>query len=97
LDNNNIIEYEEFLRVMVSPEKILNLNNLKMAFEFFDKDHSGHISKQEVFMALGLSETNPEHMKSVEEIFEQADTDKDGEISFDEFTELMNLFSLKQK
>jgi len=61
---------------------------LKSAFEFFDKDKSGYIDKQElsaVLGALGMELTPAE----VGLLYVQMDPNGDGVIDFDEFTDVM--------
>lgn len=51
----------------------------------FDKDGSGSISKEEIKEALGgLDE------KLVDEIIKEVDQNNDGEISFEEFEQMMS-------
>ena len=48
LDKNNYIEYEEFLRVTVNLDLLMTDKNLRIAFDFFDKDKSGKLSHEEI-------------------------------------------------
>ena len=52
-DNNGYITFEEFLIASVNKEKILTENNLKMAFDVFDRDKNGCISHDELKYILG--------------------------------------------
>ena len=59
--------------------------NLQAAFNFFDKDRGGSVSLSElrmVFADVPKAELN--------KMIEMADTNKDGQISFEEFKKLMN-------
>jgi len=87
-DNNKIIEYEEFLRVTINPDNLINDKNLEMAFDFFDKDKSGKLSPDEVRAALGIG-SNKKDNELIKEIIAEVDLNNDGLISFDEFKHLM--------
>jgi len=61
---------------------------LRQAFNLFDKNGSGTISSQEIrvaLTALGFSMTNEE----IQSLILKYDHEKYGEISFDEFTEII--------
>jgi len=53
-----------------------------MAFEKFDLDKNGKINPEELRKLLGGGSLVP--MDEVESIIEQADTDRDGELDFEE-------------
>ena len=54
----------------------------------FDKDHNGLITKEELKQGLKqLGEQMTE--KDIDQLLEEADLDGDGNISYDEFVELM--------
>lgn len=57
-------------------------------FKLFDKDGNGLITKEELRGGLGqMGQQLTEN--DVEQIFEEADLDGDGMISYEEFEELM--------
>ena len=59
---------------------------LRNVFRIFDKNHDGNISRDElelIVSAFGLNE------ESLNNLMASIDTDKDGKISFEEFTSLM--------
>lgn len=61
---------------------------LKVAFDYFDEDGSGAISKEElekVMKKLGLSPTQVE----LQEMLDEIDNDKTGEVNFSAFKKLM--------
>lgn len=58
----------------------------------FDKDDSGSISATEIKEALGMTGDNTMNDK-IQEIMNQVDDNGDGEISFDEFRDMMKKFS----
>ena len=87
LDNNNYIEYEEFLRVCVNVDVLITEQNLKLAFDFFDKDKSGKLSPEEIKSVLGVHES--ENIDIIKNIISEVDINNDGLISFEEFKHLM--------
>ena len=90
MDGNGFIEYEEFVRAAVSKEKFMGENVLKFAFRFFDKDNSGKIDFEEIEKIFKKSVTNKERMEeSLYKIIFEADINRDGKISFDEFSNIM--------
>ena len=95
-DNNGYIEFEEFIRASIDKEKLLTEKNLKIAFDVFDKDKSGGISASELKMLLGESNV---HTKDVvwKNMIKEIDLNGDGQISFEEFKNMMNKVILKNK
>ena len=68
-------------------EEMLEKENLRAAFDLFDADQSGFISKEEICKVLAFgSEVDDESIKIV---MAQIDLDNDGVISFEEFTKMM--------
>jgi calcium-dependent protein kinase len=89
LDGNGFIDYNEFLNATMTQEKILSKQNLELAFKSFDKDGSGKISLDEIMVIF--NQTSFE--KSVfEKMIKEADENGDGEISFQEFKQIMTKF-----
>lgn len=88
-DNSGYIEYEEFLRATMDTESMLTEKNLQMAFDFFDKDGSGKLSADEIKGVLGILNNDQESADLVTKIISEVDTNGDGEVSFDEFKNLM--------
>ncbi len=92
IDKNGFIEFQEFISATFSKKKILTEDNLKLAFDMFDKDKSGKISSDELKYVLKASnEDNEEVWKN---LISGIDIDGDGEISYYEFCKMMyNLIS----
>ena len=97
-DKSGEISFEEFMRVMINYETILTKQNLQNAFNFFDKDKTGTLSVHElkdIFSSTQLSDSviganNEAIDKYISELLDKYDTNKDGQLSFDEFVNLMN-------
>ena len=62
--------------------------NLEIAFQMMDSDRDGNLTIQELKDAFELHSKKDE--KLWDQIMKQVDRNKDGNISFEEFTEVMN-------
>ena len=88
VDGNGFIEYEEFLRAGLDKAKILTKDNLETAFKLYDINNRGKINAKELGNVLGSGEDNVEE-NVWQEMIDEADIDKDGEINFDDFKGIM--------
>jgi calcium-dependent protein kinase len=88
-DGSNTIEYEEFIRCTINLEDVLTEKNLKLAFNSYDKDGSGYLDIDEIKTALGILDSDNVNMQIIQNIINSIDENGDGEISFNEFKELM--------
>ena len=86
-DNNGTLENEEFIRACINPLIFTSPNYIKVAFDYFDKDKDGSISIPEIEEKFfqGIKQTPNSKMK-LKKMFEQIDLDKNGFISFEEFS-----------
>ena len=89
VDKSKTISKKEFLRAMNEMYSVGSdeVEQCVEAFQVFDRDHSGKISRDEmknILMKYGQDFTESE----CEEIFDLLDLNKDGEIDYAEFTEL---------
>lgn len=89
-NKDQFIEYEEFLRISLNHQKIVNEENLKQAFKNFDVDNNGYLSKDEIKQIL--RDADEEYMN---ELFSIIDLDKNGKICFDEFKRMMEIIVKK--
>jgi calcium-dependent protein kinase len=90
LDGNGYIDYNEFLSATMNREKILNKQNLELAFKTFDRDGSGKISVEEIQHIFNNTDVSD---KSIfENMVKELDQNGDGEISYDEFKDIMTKF-----
>jgi calcium-dependent protein kinase len=83
-NNHDRVNYSDFLAAMLASRIELNQNHLRSAFDRFDRDGSGVITIQNLRDVLGSTHNGVK----VEELLAQADLDKSGKISFEEFTTL---------
>ena len=93
LDRNGVIDYNEFLACSINQDKIMRNDNLRICFNEFDTDGSGTISVNEIsaIFKRGVKDNN-EDMEAFQNMIKQADENGDGEISFEEFQDIMNKF-----
>ena len=48
VDKSGKIDYSEWIMATINKEGLCTIENLQIAFDLFDKDHSGTICAQEV-------------------------------------------------
>ncbi|KAL8171157.1 hypothetical protein V2J09_022961 [Rumex salicifolius] len=92
-DGGASLEFAEFLNLIAakSKEKDTEEEELKEAFKVFDKDQNGFISPsalRQVMINLGEKLTDEE----VEQMINEADSDGDGLVNFDDFVKFMTSF-----
>ena len=87
-DNNGYIEFEEFLRACIDKNNILTRENMWYAFKFLDKQNKNSIDVQTLMKAF---DAKPNKMLEVvfNKTLNDGDLDNNGEITFDEFEEIM--------
>ena len=90
-DNNGFIESEEFIRACINPNMFTSENYLLAAFNYFDDDKNGVISVAEVEAKFFQSAKNKNERTKQElrRMFDQIDINKDGTISFAEFSSMI--------
>ena len=85
-DMNGYIDYEEFLRATIDRKLLINEKVLKLVFKFFDKENCGFIIKNRIKNDFVGSNMTDEVFNA---IFDEIDLDKDGQIDFQDFKEMM--------
>ena len=88
-DNNDYIDYEEFLRATLDRNLYINDINLNLAFKFFDKENTGYITK-EIIMSYFVGNKISEELFS--KIFDEIDINKAGKIDFVRFKDMMMFY-----
>lgn len=90
LDTNNsgFIDYTEFLAGCMRSKLYLKEDLLKAAFEYFDKDSSGAITKEELRNVLSSDDIMIPDCE-IDKIIEEVDFNKDGHIDYGEFIDMM--------
>jgi calcium-dependent protein kinase len=84
-DENEEIQYSEFLAAMVSTQIALNDNLLQETFRRFDTDDSGFITPDNLREVLGSTFDD----EALSDMLKEADTNQDNKISLDEFMQYM--------
>lgn len=86
-DEDGEINFEEFLMMMAKKENSDN-DEIRAAFEIFDKNQDGFISPTELRTVMeSLGEVLTE--ADIETMMKGADQNGDGQVSFDEFAVMM--------
>ena len=88
-DNSGFIDYSEFVVAAMNENQLTTNEKLAAAFKMFDKDGSGIISPDEIKEVLSFGGTNQMSKSTLEMIVKEVDENGDGEISFEEFVEMM--------
>lgn len=83
IDQNGSIDFGEWCAATINKRQLLNEQNLRTAFQLFDKDGGGTISAQEVAEILGHNMSKDQTVWK--EIIKEVDLNGDGLIDFDEF------------
>lgn len=86
-DGNGTIDYDEFITATMHLNRMDREEHIYTAFQFFDKDHSGYITIEELEQAL--REFGMNDNKDVKETITEVDTDHDGRVNYDEFVAMM--------
>ncbi|XP_051218651.1 calcium-dependent protein kinase 12 [Lolium perenne] len=87
VDKSGSIDYTEFLTAMMNKHKLEKEEDLLLAFQHFDKDNSGYISREELEQAM--TEYGMGDEANIKEVLDEVDKDKDGNIDYEEFVEMM--------
>ncbi|XP_020237359.1 calcium-dependent protein kinase 19-like [Cajanus cajan] len=87
IDKNGTIDYIEFIAATMNLHKMKKVENLLKAFQYFDKDDNGYITRDELRQAITEHQMGDEN--AIDEAFNYVDSDKDGKITYDEFMTMM--------
>jgi len=82
LDNNLQLDYENFVAATMARNVFIRDENIRKAFEYFDKEKLGQITVQNLIDVFG----SEQHAR---EVFGDVDLNGDGVISYEEFEHLM--------
>lgn len=84
VDGDGSIDYQEFLGATLHLSKVNKEEYLMKAFQHFDKDNSGFITRDELIEGLkGMGTID------LENIIDEVDKDNDGNINYEEFSLMM--------
>ncbi|KAJ4902034.1 Calcium-dependent protein kinase 19 [Raphanus sativus] len=87
VDGNGTIDYIEFISATMNRYRVEREEDLFKAFQHFDKDNSGFITRQELETAM--KEYNMGDDSMIKEIISDVDADNDGSINYQEFCNMM--------
>eukprot|EP00930_Biecheleria_cincta_P018147 TRINITY_DN1422_c0_g2_i1.p1 TRINITY_DN1422_c0_g2~~TRINITY_DN1422_c0_g2_i1.p1 ORF type:complete len:474 (+),score=104.49 TRINITY_DN1422_c0_g2_i1:286-1707(+) len=89
-DGSGVIDYTEFIAATLEQSRYMRDEVMWSAFRVFDKDGDGKISKEELGQVVAESRDDLERVQAdVLAMIQEADTNKDGFISFEEFKAMM--------
>ncbi|KAM7251041.1 hypothetical protein ACFE04_022924 [Oxalis oulophora] len=94
VDGNGTIDYLEFITATMHRHKLDKEEHLYKAFQHFDKDNSGFITRDELESAM--KEYGMGDDETIREIISEVDTDNDGIINYDEFCTMMRTGNQQQ-
>lgn len=85
------MQFSEFKVSMLKTTMYVQNTNLRKAFQFFDKDNSGLITKKELLSIFASFDDlfNMFESHDYDAIIQQADANNDGKLSYDEFCRFM--------
>ncbi|KAK1360801.1 Calcium-dependent protein kinase [Heracleum sosnowskyi] len=95
VDGNGTIDYIEFITATMHRYKLDRDEHLYKAFQHFDTDNSGYITRDELEAAMqkyGMGDA-----ATIKEIISEVDSDNDGKINYDEFCAMMRSGSTQQQ
>lgn len=87
VDGNGTIDYIEFITATMHRHKLERDEHLYKAFQYFDQDNSGFITRDELESAM--KEYGMGDEATIREIISEVDTDNDGRINYEEFCAMM--------
>uniref|UniRef100_A0A7S2MT81 Calmodulin n=1 Tax=Octactis speculum TaxID=3111310 RepID=A0A7S2MT81_9STRA len=82
-DGGKTIDYHEFVAAAIRPAVRKHSGNIRIAFDFFDRDRSGFITVSDMTQVVGCE-------AQAARLIREADYDHDQRIDFSEFEEMMN-------
>ncbi|GAA0140154.1 non-receptor serine/threonine protein kinase [Lithospermum erythrorhizon] len=87
VDGDGTIDYIEFITATMHRHRLEKEEYLFKAFQYFDKDNSGFITKDELQMTM--KEHNLCDDCTMKDIISEVDADNDGKINYEEFCNMM--------
>lgn len=88
VDKKGTLDYGKFAALTLQLQKLSSDDCLHKAFSYFDRDGNGFIDMYELKQALS-DDLGPNDGYLVFDIMNEVDLDKDGQISYEEFSKMM--------
>lgn len=88
-DGDGEIDFTEFISAAFDKRALLTQENLDAAFKTFDIDGNGKITKDELKAVFAAGQASSATNETWESIMRDVDKNGDGEIDYQEFTEVM--------
>ena len=88
-DGDGEIDFTEFISAAFDKRALLTQENLDAAFKTFYIDGNGKITKDELKAVFAAGQASSATNEAWESIMRDVDKDGDGEIDYQEFTEVM--------
>jgi calcium-dependent protein kinase len=89
-NGNGWIDYTEFLAGCMKSKVYLREENILQAFDYFDRDHSGNITVEELRKVMCNDEYGLDN-SLIEKMISECDINKDGMIDYNEFFTMMKM------
>ncbi|XP_029427039.1 calcineurin B homologous protein 2-like [Rhinatrema bivittatum] len=115
-ENSESVDFRSFIHILahfrpieedkpkdLSTQELINSrkSKLKFAFQLYDQDKDGKISRNELLevlrMMVGVQVTNEQLASITDRAIQEADLDGDNAISFDEFTKSLEKMNIEHK
>ncbi|CAN4099115.1 unnamed protein product [Withania somnifera] len=90
VDGNGMLDCEEFVTMAVHFQRLSNDDHLCHAFLYFDRNKSGFIEFEDLKISLFDDHLAPQNDQVINDIIFDADLDKDGRISYQDFKVMMS-------
>ncbi|XP_047341339.1 calcium-dependent protein kinase 19-like [Impatiens glandulifera] len=87
VDGNGSIDYIEFITATMHRHKLDRDEDVYKAFQYFDKDNSGYITRDE--LEIAMKEHGMGDEATIKDIISEVDSDNDGRINYSEFRTMM--------
>ena len=87
-NNDDKIEYEEFVRVAINKKEFLSGTLIKQAFEHFDVDKTGKITVDNITHVLRVQD-NENLINDFQNLFDEFDNGNDGSVELNQFNNII--------
>ena len=91
IDGNGNLEYSEWVIATIDKQKLMTPEKLEAAFQLFLKDSTTRLISHEDVKAV-LSQDQDIDDEIWMKVIEEVDQDGSGDIDFEEFTDMFNMF-----